>query len=183
MTKVLVVNGSPNKKGSTAKALATAARSLEEAGIEVEWLQLGNKPVRGCIGCNGCAKNGGRCVFTDDLANELIEAIIDADGVLVGTPTYFAGANGALLALLDRAFYAANVHGRQFVGKPAAAVATEWRAGAVCACDEINRYFLHAGMPVVASNYWPIRHDTEDDAWGDDMLTLLGERMAEMLSR
>lgn len=180
--KVLMVNGSPKKQGVTKKSLLVVAERLEAAGVEVEWFELGNKPVRGCIGCGGCGKNGGRCVFADDGANDLIEAILAADGVIVGSPVYFAGANGALLALLDRAFYAASVHGKQFAGRPAAAVATEWRAGAVCACDEINRYFLFSGMPVVASDYWPVRFNSEEDEWGDNMLSLLGDRMAAELA-
>lgn len=179
--RVLMVNGSPRKEGITKRALKEVAAPLEATGIEVAWFELGNKPVRGCIGCEGCARNGGRCVFKDDAANELVEAILAADGVVVGTPTYFAGANGALLALLDRAFYAASAHGHQYAGKFAASVATDWRAGAVSACDDINRYFLYSGMHVVASDYWPVRFSTKADAWGDNILRVLGERMAGLL--
>lgn len=180
--RVLMVNGSPHKRGVTKKALEVVAERLETAGVEVCWFELGSKPVRGCVSCGRCGRNNSRCVFEDDAANDLIEAIVAADGVVVGTPTYFAGANGALLALMDRAFFAANEHGRHFVGKPAAAIATEWRAGAVSACDDINRYFLHAGMPIVASNYWPVRFGSEVDSYGDRMLSILGDRMAKALS-
>lgn len=181
---VLMVNGSPRKNGTTKKALQMVAERLEAAGMETTWFELGNKPVRGCVSCGGCGRNGdGRCVFSDDGANKLIEAILAADGVVVGTPVYFAGANGALLALLDRVFYAASVHGKQFAGKFAAAIATEWRAGAVCACDEINRYFLFSGMHVVASDYWPVRFNSDEDEWGDNMLALLGDRMAGLLTK
>lgn len=122
------------------------------AGVEAERLWIRNKPVRGCIACEKC-ENTGRCAFTDDLANEIIERLLAADGLVVGTPVYFAGANGALLALLDRVFCAVSVYGRQFAGKPACAMTTLWRAGSTSALDELSRYFAFSGMPVASSTY------------------------------
>jgi multimeric flavodoxin WrbA len=177
--KVLLVNGSPRKNGLTAQSLAIVERKLAEAGIESEWFQLGNKPVRGCQHCNGCERTS-RCVFKDDAANELIEKILEADGIVVGSPVYFAGPNGALCALLDRAFYAASNFGYHFAGKPAAAVATCWRAGATATIDRLNKYFTFSEMPVVSSNYWNMMLQG-DDPYGVSILERLGENMAAEL--
>ena len=128
MSRVLLINGSPHAEGNTAHALKLAEEILHENGIETEWFRLPAEPVRGCVACGAC-KEAHRCAFTDDPANEMIEAIVRCDGVMIGSPVYFAGPNGALLALLDRVFYAASAHGRLFAGKPAAAVVTLWRGG------------------------------------------------------
>lgn len=127
--KVLVLNGSPHKAGTTDRALSIVEAAMAESGVESERMWIGNRPVRGCIACEKYADTG-LCTFTDDLANEIIERLLASDGLVVGTPVYFAGANGALLALLDRVFYAASVHGRRFAGKPACAV-TDALAGRV----------------------------------------------------
>lgn len=177
--KVLVVNGSPHKSGTTGKALSIVEAAMAEAGVESECIWIGARPVRGCIACEKCSDTG-RCVFCDDGANEIIEALLAADGPVVGTPVYFAGANGALLALLDRVFYAASVHGRLFAGKPAAAVATLWRAGSTSALDELNRYFAFSGMPVASSTYWNLMLNSGEDAFGEDVLRHLGRNMAEL---
>jgi multimeric flavodoxin WrbA len=105
--KVLLINGSPRKDGDTAYSLGIVEKVLNGANIETEWFHLGTDKVRGCCDCNQCSATS-RCAFSDDRCNELIEQIIEADGVIVGTPVYFAGANGALCALLDRVFYAAS---------------------------------------------------------------------------
>lgn len=178
--KVLTINGSPHKSGTTDKALGIVESALAAAGVESERVWIGNKPVRGCIACQKCAETN-RCAFADDAANEIIEALLAADGVVVGTPVYFAGANGALLALLDRAFYAASVHGKLFAGKPAAAVATLWRAGSTSALDEVNRYFTFSGMPVASSTYWNLMLNSGEDAFGEDTLRQLGENMAALV--
>lgn len=139
--KVILFNGSPKQGGTTARALREIATELEAAGIEVQTLQLGNKPVRGCIACLQCRKNGGTCIFGDDVCNELIEAAKTADGFIFGTPVYFAGANGALCAILDRAFYAASA---LFAGKPGAAIVACRRGGGSAAFDRLNKYFTFA---------------------------------------
>lgn len=121
--KVLLVNGSSHKNGSTYTTLTMVEKSLLDNGIETEWFYIGNKPVRGCVDCRRC-EGSNRCIFNDDPCNALIEAIINTDGVIIGSPVYFAGPNGALCALLDRVFYAASTHGQLFRGKPATAVAS-----------------------------------------------------------
>ena len=178
--KVLVLNGSPHKAGTTDKALSIVEAAMAESGVESERMWIGNRPVRGCIACEKCADTG-LCTFTDDLANEIIERLLAADGLVVGTPVYFAGANGALLALLDRVFYAASVHGRRFAGKPACAVATLWRAGSTSALDELNRYFTFSGTPVASSTYWNLMLNSGDDSFGEDMLHQLGDNMARLV--
>lgn len=179
MKKVLLINGSPRPNGETHQALSIIAEALQEKGIECEWFQLGTEPVRGCVHCSGCRK-AYRCVFEDDACNALIEKIIAADGVVIGSPVYFAGPNGALCALLDRAFYAGSCHGRLFAGKPAAAVATCWRSGASATLDRLNKYFTYSEMPVVSSTYWNIKLEGED-TWGEKTLRTLGYNMAKML--
>ena len=178
--KVLLVNGSPHKNGHTAAALKIVEEQLHAKGIETFWFQLNGKPVRGCIACERCASTH-RCAFKDDLCNELIEDMLEADGIVVGSPVYFAGPNGALCALLDRAFYAAANYGQLFAGKPAAAVATCWRAGATPSIDRINKYFTFSQMPVVSSEYWN-GYLGAHDSFGIENLKTLGRNMAELLS-
>lgn len=179
MRKVLLINGSPRQNGETHSALAEVEAALRENGIDCEWLQLKAEPVRGCIHCGGCESKH-RCVFDDDACNEIIDKIVSADGVVIGTPVYFAGANGALCALLDRVFYAGAYYGGLFAGKPAAAVATCWRSGASATLDRINKYFTFSEMPVVSSSYWNIKLEG-DDRYGKEILRTLGYNMAKML--
>ncbi len=178
--KVLLINGSPRAKGETYTALAIIEKTLHESGVDSEWFQLGTESVRGCIHCNSC-KNEYRCVF-DDACNELIEKIIEADGVIIGTPVYFAGPNGALCALLDRVFYAGSCYGRLFKGKPSAAVTTCWRSGASATLDRLNKYFTYSEMPIVSSNYWNIKLEGADP-YGEDILRILAKNMAELLGK
>ena len=109
--KVLLVNGSPHQKGETYNALSLVEKALHEKGIATEWFWVRNRPVRGCIDCGQCSKTF-RCAFSDDVCNDLIEAILNADGIIIGSPVYFAAPNGALCALLDRVFYAASTQGK-----------------------------------------------------------------------
>ena len=137
--KVLLVNGSPNEKRCTYTALSEVAGALEAQGVDAEIAWIGRDPVRGCLGCGGCSKRGdNRCIFDDDVANGLIEKAVEADGLVVGTPVFYAGANGALMAVLDRLFYAASARLRF---KPAAAVASARRAGTTPAIDQITSIF------------------------------------------
>jgi multimeric flavodoxin WrbA len=177
--KVLLINGSPRKNGSTAASLAIVEKILHESGIETEWFQLGNDKVHGCASCDSCQSTS-RCVFTDDKCNELIEQCLSADGIIIGSPVYFAGPNGALCALLDRVFYAASNYGHRFAGKLGAAVATCWRAGATATLDRLNKYFTYSGMPVVSSNYWNVKLKG-DDRFGDEILRQLGRNMVKEL--
>lgn len=181
--KVLLINGSPNEKRCTYTALGEVADALEAQGVETEIAWIGRDPVRGCLGCGGCSKRGdNRCIF-DDVVNGLVEKAVAADGIVVGTPVFYAGANGALLAVLDRMFYAAS---KALRFKPAAAVASARRAGTTPAIDQVNKYFQIACMPVVSSTYWPMVHgqsveQVREDAEGMQIMRGLGTNMAWML--
>lgn len=179
MKQILLINGSPNKDGNTAAALRMMEDIFLERGLATTWFQIGKQPVRGCQGCGHCAENH-RCVFKDDVCNELIEAFLKTDAVVVGTPVYFAGPNGALCALLDRVFYATANYGQMLRGKPAAAVATCWRAGATPSIDRINKYFTFSQMPVVSSDYWN-GYLGSHDSFGAEIVRTLAKNMADML--
>ena len=179
--KVLLVNGSSHKNGCTCTALSEVAKALEQDGIETEIFHIGTKPVRGCIACGSCRKLG-HCVFTDDPANELSEKMQTADGIVIGSPVYYAGPNGALCALLDRAFYS----GSGFAFKPAAAVVSARRSGTTATFDRLNKYFTINQMPVVSSQYWNGVHghcpeDVMQDLEGLQTMRTLGHNMAWML--
>lgn len=179
--KVLLINGSPNEKGCTYTALSEVTKTLKEYGIETEILQIGKQAVRGCIGCGGCAKTG-RCVFADDMVNDWIAKMEEADGLIIGSPVYFASPNGNLISLLDRLFYA----GKCFAHKPAAAVTSARRAGTTVTLDDIQKYFTIRQMPIVSSTYWNMVHgsraeDVQKDEEGLQTMRNLGRNMAWML--
>ena len=140
-----------------------------------------SSPSPSSAACGRCA-SGHRCAFDDDQCNELIEKLLEADAVVVGTPVYFAGPNGALCALLDRAFYAAANYGQLLAGKPACAVATCWRAGATPSIDRINKYFTFSQMPVVSSEYWN-GYLGPRDSFGAGVLKTLAANMADLLRK
>ena len=149
--KVLLINGSCNKGGSTATALGKIKEVLALEGIDSEIFELGASPVRDCIGCRQCAKLGGFCAFEDDCVNQLLEKADECDGFVFGTPVYFAHPSGRLLSVLDRAFYAG---GRHFAHKVAASVACARRAGTTCSLDVVNKHITYAQMLLVSSTYW-----------------------------
>ncbi len=179
--KILILNGSPNIKGCTARALKEVADTLKNEGIETETIDVGNKDIRGCISCNSCTKKG-KCVF-DDLVNEIAPKFEKADGIIVGTPVYYAGSNGTIISLLDRLFYSTHFDKTMKVG---AAVISSRRAGSTSAFDEINKYFTISNMPIVSSSYWNEVHgfvadDVEKDLEGLQTMRNLGRNMAFMI--
>jgi len=181
--KVLLVNGSPKQNGCTFTALSEVANALDKNGVGSEWFHIGTKPVRGCVACGKCRKTG-LCIFDDDVCNTLTEKINEADGIIIGSPVYFSGPNGALCALLDRVFFSNYV--QKFNHKPAAAVVSCRRAGSTAALDRLNKYFTIAQMPVVSSSYWNMVHGNEPahvllDLEGLQIMRTLGNNMAWML--
>ena len=183
--KVLFVNGSPHKTGCTHTALEEIAATLKVEGIEAEHYWIGNKPIGGCIGCFQCAKKQ-RCVF-DDKVNEFTALAADFDGFIFGSPVYYAGMNGGLMAFMDRVFFSASAQEpHPFRFKPAAAVVSARRAGTTSALDQMNKYFLHQQMPVVSSRYWNMVHgntpeEVRQDTEGLQILRVLARNMAWFL--
>lgn len=180
--KVLLVNGSPHKEGCTYTALSEVGAAIEAAGLATELFWIGPGPVRGCAACGKCDSLG-RCVFEEDKANALLEAIKAADGVVLGSPVYYAGPNGALCALLDRVFFAGS---HLFAGKVGAAVVSCRRGGSTAALDRLNKYFGISGMPVAGSQYWNMVHghtpdEVRQDAEGLQIMRTLGAHIARLL--
>ena len=178
--KVLLLNGSPHKKGTTYRALEEIANTLSKNQIEAEILCVGDKDVVGCSACGGCSKTG-KCV-KNDVVNEVIDKIASCDGLIIGSPVYYAGVNGTLKSLLDRVFYAR----KRFDGKPAAAIAVARRAGTTSTVDMINKYFMIGNMPVVSSQYWNMvfgsnGEQAELDGEGMQTMRTLANNMAWLL--
>lgn len=181
MMKVLLINGSPHASGSTYTALKEAADILEKEGIETEIIHVGNQPLRGCIACGYCRKNGG-CVC-NDIVNEVSEKFKNADGLIVGSPVYYASPNGTLLSFLDRLFFSSSFDKTMKVG---ASVAAARRGGTTATFDVLNKYFTISGMPVVSSQYWNNVHgscaeDVLQDAEGLQTMRTLGRNMAFLI--
>ena len=179
---VLLLNGSPNADGCTFTALSEIADTLKAENVTSEIFQLGKKPVRGCIACGACRERG-ECAFQDDALPALVEAVKRADGIVIGSPVYYAGPNGALCALLDRLFFSA---GSLLQGKPGAAVVSCRRGGASASFDRLNKYFTISQMPVVSSQYWNSVHgftpdDVRKDAEGLQTMRTLAHNLARML--
>ncbi len=179
--KVLMINGSPRKEGNTQLALEEMALVLRNEGIEVEILQVGNQAIRGCIACNACRKTG-RCVF-DDLVNEVAAKFAECDGLVIGSPVYYASANGTLISFLDRLFYSSSFDKTMKVG--ACAVVAR-RGGLSATFDELNKYFTICGMPVASGQYWNSVHgrdagEAAQDAEGMQGMRTLAKNMAFLL--
>ena len=151
--KVLLINGSPRVNGNTAMALREMAQVFAREGIETETIQVGSKNIRGCIGCRSCKKTG-KCVF-DDLVNETAPKFEACDGIVVGSPVYFASANATLVAFLTRLFYSVPCDKRMKVG---ASVVVARRGGLSATFDELNKFFTISGMPIASSQYWNSVH-------------------------
>lgn len=181
--KVLLINGS-SRKECTYTALSKVAESLNEEGIETEIISLGGTAVRDCIGCNMCAKNGNtRCVFNEDIVNEIIEKAEESDGFVFGTPVYYAHPSGRILSVLDRAFYAGK---KAFEFKPGASIISARRGGTVASFDVLNKYFTISQMPIVSSTYWNNVHgnnkeEVVQDLEGMQTMYNLGKNMAWIL--
>ena len=179
--KVLMINGSPHKNGCTYTALKEVSDTLNAQGIETEFLHLGVKPVAGCIDCRSCKKTG-KC-FVDDQVNEVIEKLSQIDGIVVGSPVYYAAASGQVTSFLNRLFFAG---GGALKGKPGAAIVSCRRGGAAAAFDQLNKYFTINSMPAVSSQYWNQVHgntpeEVKQDLEGLQTMRTLGNNMAWLL--
>lgn len=181
--KVLLVNGSAHVKGCVARAFDELEMTLNNAGVTTERINIGNKDIRGCIACNYCRTHG-KCVF-NDAVNETAPKLAEADGLVVGTPVYYAGPNGQLHSFLDRLIYstAGTIDLNQKVG---ATVVSSRRAGSTSAFDSLNHFFSMCSMPVVSSTYWNEVHgftaeDVENDKEGLQTMRNLGRNMAFLI--
>ena len=182
MSKVLLLNGSAHPHGCTATALEEMVSVFESNGVETELIQVGNKAIRGCIACGQCSKLG-RCVFNDDLVNEVAPKFEAADGLVVGSPVYYASPNGTIISFLDRLFYSTSFSKHMKVG---AAVVSCRRGGNTASFDVLNKYFTISGMPVASSTYWNMVHgfsaeDVKKDLEGLQTMRNLARNMSFMI--
>lgn len=179
--KVLLVNGSPHAQGSTYTALREMQQEFEKSGIDTEMIHVGNKDIRGCVACGSCRKNG-KCAF-DDLVNEAAPKFEACDGLVVGSPVYYASANATLIAFLDRLFYSAPFDKTMKVG---ASVVSARRGGLSATFDELNKYFTISGMPVASGQYWNSIHgnnaqEAAQDEEGLQIMRTLAKNMAFLM--
>ena len=182
--KVVLINGSPRANGNTARALKEIADTLASEGLTTEMVWIGAKPVRGCIACGQCrAKSLGRCAFDDDMANVIIEKLKDADGIVIGTPTYYGQPNGAFLAVWQRVCFAGAAYVK---AKPAASVAVCRRGGSTAVYQCMNMPFEMLNCPVVTSQYWNVAFgraegECEKDEEGMQTMRTLARNMAWLI--
>ena len=187
--KVIAFNGSPRREGNTSILLKTVCGELEKEGIETETIQIGGKLVHGCTACMKCFENkDNRCVIDTDFINDCIQKMADADGIIIGTPTYFTDVSVEVKALIDRAVFVSIANGGLLSRKAGAAVVAVRRGGAVHAYDTINHLFGISGMFTVGSNYWNfgmglMPGDVKNDAEGLETMKSLGQNMAWFLQK
>ena len=179
--KVLMINGSPRPNGNTSLALREMETIFAAEGIETEIIQVGNKPIRGCIACGKCAEKG-QCIF-DDAVNEIAPKFEACDGLVVGSPVYYASANATLVAFLTRLFFSTSFDKTMKVG---AAVAVARRGGLSATFDELNKFFTISGMPIASSQYWNSVHGREpgqaaQDAEGLQTMRTLARNMTFLM--
>jgi multimeric flavodoxin WrbA len=187
--KVVAFNGSARKDGNTAILVNTVFKELKKAGIETELVQLSGKKIRGCIACGKCYENKDkRCVVTNDILNECIEKMMEADGIILASPTYFTDVSSEMKALIDRAGYVARANDHMFRHKVGAAVVAARRAGAIHTFDTLNHFFLISQMVVPGSSYWNIGMglapgDVKKDKEGLATMKTLGTNMAWLMKK
>ncbi|MDY6857372.1 MAG: flavodoxin family protein [Thermodesulfobacteriota bacterium] len=187
--KVVAFNGSPRKDGNTTILINHVLAELKREGIETELVQLAGKNIHGCIACFKCLANKDqRCSIKDDILNECIEKMLGAQGILLGSPTYFSDVTGEMKALIDRSGMVAKVNGDMFQRKVGAAVIAVRRAGSIHAFDSINHFFFISQMVVPGSNYWNMgigldKGEVEKDEEGIETMRVLGQNMAWLLEK
>jgi len=186
---VVAFNGSPRKKGNTSILIGHVLAELEKEGIKTELVQLSDKKLRGCIACLKCFENlDRRCAMKNDGLNECVEKMIDADGVIFGSPTYFSNITAEMKALIDRAGMVATANGYLLQKKVGAGVVAVLRAGGVFAFDALNHFFLYHQMIVPGSCYWSLGMglepgDADKDEEGVNIMKVLGQNMAWLLKK
>ena len=185
--KVIAVNGSPKAEGNTFHALKMVGEEIINAGIEFEILHVGNKLIHGCTGCGKCAVNKDEeCSIKNDDLNKWIQQLKDADGIIIGSPVYYAGIAGTMKCFLDRAFYVAGINNGLFRQKVAAAVVAVRRSGGSTTFAGMNHYLLYSEMLLATSNYWNIIHgrtpgEVTKDIEGTQIMRVLGKNIVWLL--
>lgn len=187
--KVVAFNGSPRKEGNTASLIKHVLAELDKEGIETEIVQIGGKSVHGCTACSKCFENRDRrCVIDNDIVNECIEKMLEADGIILASPTYFADLTPELKALIDRAGFVAKANSEMFRYKVGTAVVAVRRAGSIHVFDSINHFFTISQMIIPGSSYWNMgigraEGDVEKDDEGIQTMQILGQNMAWLLKK
>lgn len=186
--KVIAINGSPKENGNTYHAIKMVADELEKQGISTEIIHIGNKTIRGCLACGGCAQNKNeKCVINDEV-NEIIQKMKAADGILIGSPVYYASIAGTMKCFLDRAFYVAGANGGLYRHKAGASVVAVRRSGEVATFDHLNHYFTLGEMFMASSNYWNVIHgrlpgEVLQDEEGVQIMRVLGKNMGFLIKQ
>ena len=186
--KVVAFNGSPKKEGNTFAAIRFVSDKLEEQGIEVEIIHVGNKLIRGCLACNTCVKNRDeRCTISDEV-NGWIQKMKEADGIIIGSPTHFSAIAGTMKSFLDRAFYVSSANNSMFRHKVGAAVVAVRRSGGLPTFNQLNNFLFYSEMLIPSSNYWNVIHGTKpgdaaEDAEGVQIMEVLGMNLATLLKQ
>ncbi|MDO9069431.1 MAG: flavodoxin family protein [Deltaproteobacteria bacterium] len=187
--KVTAFNGSPRKNGNTSLLIAHVFSALEKEGIKTEMVQVGGEMLHGCIACYQCfARLDKRCAVADDIVNSCIEKMLESDGIIIGSPTYFASLTSETKALIDRCGMVSRANGDMLKRKAGAAVVVARRGGAINVFDSINHFFTIGQMIIPGSNYWNVGlgrniGDVEQDEEGIQTMQVLGENMAWLLKR
>lgn len=186
--KVVAFNGSPKKEGNTYHAIQLAAKQLEAQGISVDIIHVGNKVIRGCMACGQCAKNKNeQCIYKDEV-NDWIQEMKAADGIIIASPTHYAGIGGTMKSFLDRAFYVTGMNGGMLRHKVGASIVAVRRSGGIPTFTQLNNFLSYAEMMMPTSNYWHVIHGTQpgealEDTEGVQIMEILGNNMAMMLKQ
>lgn len=186
--KVIAINGSPKKEGNTNFAIECVANELRKENIEVETIHIGNKMIRGCLGCNKCVEmKNEKCIINDEV-NGWIQKMKEADGIILGTPTYYSAIAGTMKSFLDRAIYVTSVNDGMLRHKVGAAVVAVRRSGGVPTFNQLNNYINYSEMIMPTSNYWNVIHgtapgDAKEDIEGMQIMSVLGKNMAMILKQ
>lgn len=181
--KIVAFNGSPNKEGNTYHSIKILTELLESSGVETEIVQVGHNKIRGCMACQKCIKNRNmKCVFDDDPVNEWIQKMVNADGIILGTPVHYAGVAGTMKSFLDRAFYVIGANGNGLRNKVGVSLAAVRRSGGITAVDQLNKYLEYSEMIIPSSNYWNVIHGARagevlKDDEGVQILETLSKKM------
>lgn len=185
--KVVAFNGSPKKNGNTYEAIKAVAEELKKENIDVEIVHVGNKVIRGCMACGGCARNmNEKCVMQNDEVNDWIQKMKEADGIILGSPVHYSAIAGTMKSFLDRAFYVTSVNNGMLRHKVGASVVAVRMSGGVPTFTQLNNYLNYSEMLMPTSNYWNVVHGTApgeavQDEEGMQIMRVLGKNMAWLL--